>query len=175
VCCLPGAWVCCLPGDCSGVIGGRAPWCQDLLMARGLESETRQAGGGEVQPHPGLGSANCLQNICRNILIKFECLIVIKEIIKQFLHDVETAKDLVARCKYVRQQLLGGIVAHGSKDGRKATINQMDDNAPLKTPANNAGRSSQSSLPMTLCQMMLHQQCSINNALSMMLVKKRGT
>jgi hypothetical protein len=133
VCCLLGAWVCCLPGDCSRVIGRRAPWCRDKSMARGLERETHQTGGEEVRPCPGLGSMNCLQNICRNILVKFECPVVIKEVAKHFLRDVKTTEDLVAHRECVGWRLFRGIVAHGNGDGRKPTINQTDDNAPPKT------------------------------------------
>jgi hypothetical protein len=63
-----------------------------------------------------------------------ECPVFVKEIVECFLHDVKVAEDLVARRKYVRRWLFRGIVAHGSGDGRKPTINQMDYSAPPKKP-----------------------------------------
>jgi hypothetical protein len=63
--------------------------------------------------------------------------------------DVEIAEDLVARREYVGRRLFRGIIAHGSGDGRKPTINQMDYTAPPKTP----------------CQQCCNtKQCSTNNA-----------
>jgi hypothetical protein len=48
--------------------------------------------------------------------------------------DVKISEDLVACRKYVGRRLFRGIIAHGSGDGRKPTINQIDYTALPKTP-----------------------------------------
>jgi hypothetical protein len=76
--------------------------------------------------------------------------------------DVEIVEDLVARHEFVGRRLFRGIVAHGSGDGRKPTINQMDYTAPPKTPCRqrcNTKQRSTNNAPLT-------------NAPSMTLIKK---
>jgi hypothetical protein len=63
-----------------------------------------------------------------------ECPIFIEEIIERFLRDVKIAEDLATCCKSVGRRLFRGIVARGSRDGRKPTINQMDYTALPKMP-----------------------------------------
>ncbi len=116
-----------------------------------------------MRPPPccGLGSGNCLRNICRNILVEFECPIFVEEILEHFLCDVKIAEDLVARREYVGWRLFQGIVAHGSRDGRKPTINQMDYTALPKTPCQRCCNTKQLST----------NNAPLTNAPSVMLIK----